>query len=136
MGLLSAAPKRRKSVAAIGNRSGFTLLEVLAALTIVSLILGSLLAQLGGSKRLGGKARQAVSRTIMLRALVQAVELDLVADVRKELEAGGDIRLTTETVRTPARKTRPSRAVLALETVTMGKTTLSQWHWERKELPR
>ena len=62
---------------------GFTLLEVLVALTITSLVLGALLTLSAGSKRLALTAERSLHDSMALRAAVLAAQLD---DGYRELE--------------------------------------------------
>jgi len=55
---------------------GFTLLEVLVALTITSLVLGSLLTLSAGSKRLALGAEQSLHASAALRSAVFAAQLE------------------------------------------------------------
>lgn len=61
---------------------GFTLLEVLVALTIAGMALGGLFAVIGGNKRLAWRSEDALVRTMDLRSLINQAQLD---DQRGEL---------------------------------------------------
>lgn len=61
---------------------GFTLLEVLVALTIAGMALGGLFAVIGGNKRLAWRSEEALVRAVNVRALVNQAQLD---DTRGEL---------------------------------------------------
>src|SRR5690606_31708270 len=76
-----ARPARSKTVAARSAR-GFTLLEVLVALTIAGMALGGLFAVIGGNKRLAWRSEDALVRTMDLRSLINQAQLD---DTRGEL---------------------------------------------------
>lgn len=54
---------------------GFTLLEVLVALTIVALTLGTLMSLLTGSKQLAFKAAEDIGQTIFLRSALNTTQL-------------------------------------------------------------
>ena len=61
---------------------GFTLLEVLVALTIAGMALGGLFGVIGGNKRLAWRSEDALVRTMDLRSLINQAQLD---DTRGEL---------------------------------------------------
>jgi prepilin-type N-terminal cleavage/methylation domain-containing protein len=61
---------------------GFTLLEVLVALTIAGMALGALFSIIGGNKRLAWRAEDALVRTTEVRSLINQAQLD---DTRGEL---------------------------------------------------
>jgi prepilin-type N-terminal cleavage/methylation domain-containing protein len=67
---------RRKQV------RGFTLLEVLVALTIAGMALGGLFAVIGGNKRLAWRAEAALVRATQVRSAINEAQLD---DTRGEL---------------------------------------------------
>lgn len=66
------------------SQAGFTLLEVLVALIITSLVLGGLLTLSAGSKRLALTAERSLHDSMALRAAVLAAQLD---EGYRELEA-------------------------------------------------
>lgn len=55
---------------------GFTLLEVLVALTIAGMALGGLFAVIGGNKRLAWRAEDALVRATEVRSLINQAQLD------------------------------------------------------------
>lgn len=55
---------------------GFTLLEVLVALTIAGMALGGLFGVIGGNKRLAWRSEEALVRTMDLRSLINQAQLD------------------------------------------------------------
>jgi len=57
------------------KQTGFTLLEVLVALTIVGIALGSVFGLLAGSKRLAFKAVDDIERTVFLRSAINAAQV-------------------------------------------------------------
>lgn len=61
---------------------GFTLLEVLVALTIAGMALGALFAVIGGNKRLAWRAEAALVRATEVRSVINQAQLD---DTRGEL---------------------------------------------------
>ncbi|MCK5877592.1 MAG: type II secretion system protein [Candidatus Marithrix sp.] len=97
------------------KNNGFTLLEVLIALTIVGMALGTVYSLLAGSKRLAFKATDDIERTIFLRSALNAAQIleepeypELPNRYKKSLEIeSGDL------LEKPEKQTRPMR--LALE---------------------
>ena len=73
------APAKRRSAR---TARGFTLLEVLVALTIAGMALGGLFAVIGGNKRLAWRSEATLVRTMDLRSLINQAQLD---DTRGEL---------------------------------------------------
>lgn len=63
-------------------RRGFTLLEVLVALTITGMALGGLFAVIGGNKRLAWRSEEALIRAMEVRSLINQAQLD---DTRGDL---------------------------------------------------
>ena len=61
---------------------GFTMLEVLVALTITGMALGGLFAVIGGNKRLAWRSEDALIRATEVRSLINQAQLD---DTRGEL---------------------------------------------------
>ncbi len=94
---------------------GFTLLEVLIAMTIVAMALGTVFSLLAGSKRLAFKAADDIERTIFLRSALNAAQIleepeypELPNRYKKSLEIdSGDF------LEKPEKQTRPMK--LALE---------------------
>lgn len=75
---------------------GFTLLEVLVALTIAGMALGGLFAVIGGNKRLAWRAEAALVRATEVRSAINQAQLD---DLRGELPPAGmaaDLRIESE----------------------------------------
>ncbi len=67
---------------------GFTLLEVLVALTIAGMALGGLFAVIGGNKRLAWRAEGALIRATQVRSAINLAQLD---DTRGELPPALDL---------------------------------------------
>lgn len=57
-------------------QTGFTLLEVMVALTITGLALGALFSVIGGNKRLAWTAEAALVRSMQARSLLNLVQLN------------------------------------------------------------
>ncbi len=95
--------------------TGFTLLEVIIAMAIVGLALGTTFSLLAGSKRLAFKATDDIGRTIFLRSALNAAQVlkepeypELPARYKESLQIS-----TGEPLEKPEQQTRPMR--LALE---------------------
>lgn len=65
------------------RHSGFTLLEVIVALTITGFVLGSLFSLVGGSKQLSWRSEQSLVQATRLRA---AINFSLLEDEFSEVE--------------------------------------------------
>lgn len=97
---------------------GFTLLEVIIALSIVALAMGSAFGLLAGSKRLAFKAADDVGRTVFLRAALNVAQV-IETPEYPELPEQYKKRLTLqveEPLEKPERQTQPT--TLALEPYT------------------
>lgn len=57
------------------QQTGFSLLEVLVAMAIVGMVLGTIFSLLAGSKRLAFRALDDVERTIFLRSTLNAIQV-------------------------------------------------------------
>lgn len=93
------------------KQTGFTLLEVLVALTIVGIALGSVFGLLAGSKRLAFKAVDDIERTVFLRSAINAAQV-LEEPEYPALPERYKKSLTLETdelLEKPERQTRPMR---------------------------
>lgn len=86
--------------------SGFTLLEVLVALTVTGLALGGLFSVIAGSKRLAWRAEASLAHSMQVRSLINFAQLN---DERGEVFinlANKDLKLVTgEEFEVPDRKT-------------------------------
>jgi prepilin-type N-terminal cleavage/methylation domain-containing protein len=92
----------------IKAQQGFTLLEVIMALTIVGFILGALFPLLGGSKQLSWRSEESLTRATSLRAVTNfALLQNEFRDVEEILDADNyDIR-SIGLLEDPLRKTQP-----------------------------
>lgn len=93
----------------VQKQSGFTLLEVIVALTITAMVLGSLFALAAGSKRLAFRSGQSLNGAIQERAAINfALLQDEYADV--EIAIDNDrFRIRPEDYLDPVpRKTQPN----------------------------
>lgn len=95
--------------------SGFTLLEVIIAMAIVGMALGTVLSLLAGSKRLAFKATDDIERIIFLRSAINAAQVlkepkypELPSYYKKNLTIRVD-----EPLEKPEKQSRPMQ--LALE---------------------
>lgn len=71
----------------VSRQKGFTLLEVIVALTITSLVLGSLFSLAAGSKQLAFRSDQSLQRAVQARA---AINFALLEDEYSEVEQAID----------------------------------------------
>lgn len=91
------------------NNQGFTLLEVIVALTITGFVLGGLFTLVGGSKRLSWASEQSLVRAANVRAAINFAllenEFNEVEEIRNNFDY--DIR-AGELLEPPLRKTQAS----------------------------
>lgn len=99
--------------------AGFTLLEVLIAMAIVGMALGSLFGLLVGSKRLAFKAVDDIEQTVFLRSAINVAQVIKEPDYPEfpeRYQQSLDLTID-EPLEKPERQTRPMR--LALEPYTL-----------------
>jgi len=99
--------------------AGFTLLELIVAMAIVGMVLGTTFALLAASKRLAFKAVDDIERTVFLRSAINAAQIleepdypELPERYQQNLDLSTD-----DPIEKPERQTRPMR--LALEPYTL-----------------
>ena len=117
-------------------RRGFTLIEVMVALTITGFLLGGLFALVAGSKRLSSRAETALARSLHQRAAFNAALLDNdFADLDSFLStASADYRVVElDELEFPDRQTQPlPYALQALELQSPdGDTEVVATRWQR-----
>jgi general secretion pathway protein I len=118
-------------------QTGFTLLEVILALVIVGLALGSVFGLLAGSKRLAFKAVDDIGQTLFLRSAInvaQVLEAPEYPEFPQQYKAMFSLQ-ASEVLEKPAQQTRPTR--LALEPYTWSNTqkgtTFNSLRWKKLE---
>ncbi|MDR2212833.1 MAG: type II secretion system GspH family protein [Pseudomonadales bacterium] len=116
---------------------GFTLLEVMVALTITGLALGALLSVVAGSKRLAFSAQQALAHSVAVRSLINSAQL---RDERGELilDLGNrDLQLVDNAeLDIPERQTQAStQALRGYRVVEDGEVLVSGTYWVELDLP-
>lgn len=122
-----------------GNR-GFTLLEVMIALTITGLVLGGLLSLSAGSKRLAGSAQDTLREAVQRRAAIQYAQLELREGQLEPLDRRGELPFTVERgerLPDPIRRTQPSVWILQqyeLQHEDSGET-LTASRWVQSDVP-
>lgn len=121
------------------KQRGFTLLEVVVALTITGMVLGSLFALAGGSKQLAFRSAQSLDVAIEARA---AINFALLQDEYREVEEimEGDERFSiraNEYLEAVPRKTAPTYFKLQSYEVIDEDTdeSISGTRWVKLELP-
>ncbi len=95
------------------SQAGFTLLEVIVALTITGFILGSLFSLLGGSKQLSWRSEASLIEATRLRAATNfALLQDAYTDVEAILEDDSYQVRAIDILEEPLRKTQASSYTL------------------------
>jgi prepilin-type N-terminal cleavage/methylation domain-containing protein len=129
----SSFPKVRK------QQQGFTLLEVMIALTITAMVLGSLFALAAGSKQLAFRTQASLHQSTAARAAVNFALLDnefrdietVISDNRYDIH-GLDVLPDAE------RRTSPMYELLQEYEVENTRTgeVIRAVRWQRSDLPR
>lgn len=122
------------------KQRGFTLLEVMVALTITSLVLGSIFTLAAGSKRLAVSTQESVRDSAAIRARINLALLD---NQFRELQfpqdmEDGDFEIQAgERPEDPIRRTEPLRDLLEFYEITYPgqQAPLTGTRWVRLELP-
>ncbi len=117
---------------------GFTLLEVLVALTITGFALGALLGVIGGNKRLAWRSEAALLEATRARAQINLAQLrDTLGELPRDT-LGRELRLETDIpIEAPPRKTQATTAVLRGFEVhdAQGELLSRGVHWTQLALP-
>ena len=117
---------------------GFTLLEVLVALTITGMALGSLFGIIAGNKRLAWRSEESLIKTMQARSLINFSQLN---DERGEISVDFENRdLVINSgfeLEVPERKTQASRLALREYEVfdEVGELITAGTYWVEMELP-
>lgn len=91
------------------RHSGFTLLEVIVALTITGFVLGSLFSLVGGSKQLSWRSEQSLVQATRLRAAINFLLLeDEFSEVEQILQDDSYQIRALDLLEDPVRKTQAS----------------------------
>lgn len=117
---------------------GFTLLEVLVALTIAGFALGSLFAVIGGNKRLAWRSEEALVRSTQARNLINYSQLqDSRGEVFIDLENDDLLLSSGGEFERPIRKTRDTEFALRQFEVLdeFGEPIASGSYWVDLEFP-
>lgn len=118
--------------------SGFTLLEVMVALTITGMALGGLFGVIAGNKRLAWRAEEALVKTMQMRSLINFSQLnDERGEVFIDFENDDLDILTGIALDPPARKTQASTMALRRYEVLdeLGEPVALGTYWVELELP-
>jgi prepilin-type N-terminal cleavage/methylation domain-containing protein len=119
--------------------AGFTLLEVMVALTITGMALGGLFSVIAGNKRLAWNSEQALVRSMHVRSLINFSQLN---NARGEIAVdfvNPEFSLRTELeIETPPRKTMATlQALEAYDVVdATGEVVAQGSYWVELDLPR
>ena len=121
------------------RQSGFTLLEVIVALTITGFVLGGLFAVAGGSKQLAWKSQDSLYAATAVRARINFALLeDEYGNVESILPDDVLEIRSVDYIEEPERKTQPTTFSLQSYEVINADTeeTISGSRWVRFELPQ
>lgn len=120
------------------NELGFTLLEVMVALTITGMALGSLFGVIAGNKRLAWRSEASLVKTMQVRSLINYSQLnDERGEVYVDFE-NEDLRIGTGyVIEPPTRKTQASTLALRQYEVfdDFGELITVGTYWVELELP-
>jgi len=119
--------------------SGFTLLEVMVAMTITALALGSLFSVIAGNKRLAWRAEAALLHAIEVRSLINSAQLnDTQGEVFTESRKDKLQLVTDEKLQDPERKTQATNAELRSFHIKdeHGAELVSGSYWIHLQLPQ
>ena len=118
--------------------SGFTLLEVMVALTITAMALGALFSVIAGNKRLAWSAEAALVRAMQVRSLINVAQLSEGEDeiFLSEEHKGLDLA-SGEALEPPTRKTEATLQELHGFRITddSGATLAQGTYWVQQEVP-
>ena len=122
----------------VRSAGGFTLLEVIIALAITSLVLGGLFSLVGGSKQLTWRSQESLKRANQIRAATNfALLQNEFAEVEEILEQGAYRVRSGEALEAPERKTQPTiHQLQAYEVVNSDRDeVINGVRWIQLELP-
>ena len=117
---------------------GFTLLEVLVALTITGFALGALLGVIGGNKRLAWRSEDALLEVSRARVQLNLAQLADTPGELPPLDLPDELQLEQElALEAPERRTQPGTTVLRRYEVRdlNGELVSEGVHWTRLALP-
>lgn len=129
--IISASKQRTRTC-------GFTLLEVLVALTITGMALGSLFGIIAGNKRLAWRSEESLVKTMQARSLINFSQLnDERGEVSVDFENRDLVINSGFELEVPERKTQASRLTLREYEVfdEVGELITSGTYWVELDLP-
>ncbi len=120
------------------SSAGFTLLEVMVALTITAMALGALFSVIGGNKQLAWRAEDALVRSMQVRSLINVAQLgDEIEEVFLSIEHADLDLVSGGQFEAPERKTESTLDDLRgfrIEAAD-GETLAEGTYWLHQELP-
>ena len=123
----------------IHSQSGFTLLEVIVALTITGFVLGGLFSLVGGSKQLSWRAEESLVQATRVRAAINFALLENeYSNVEEILQDNSYQIRSLDFLEDPIRKTQGSvHAFQAYEIVNRERNeVIAGSRWVQLDLPR
>ncbi len=136
---MTAALPSRTTARSHRGVKGFTLLEVIVAMTITAMVLGGLFSLAAGSKRLAFTARENLQEAVQTRAHIQYALLDNGYAELEPILAGDEYRMSSgDLLPDPLRRTAPTPYLLTRYQLIHRETneTIDGVRWTRFELPR
>ncbi len=133
--ILSAWRKKNVYLRNLKINQGFTLLEIMVAIAIVGITLGTLFSLLTGSKRLAFRASHDIAEVVVLRSAVSAAYLfkePKVPELPSDL--AGQLNFKTEDLlESPERQTQKIQLALEPYTITDDKSgmVLNSLRWKK-----
>ncbi len=121
------------------SQRGFTLLEVMVALTITGMALGSLFGIIAGNKRLAWRSEESLVKTMQARSLINFSQLnDERGEASVDFENLNLIINSGYELEIPERKTQASRLALREYEVfdEVGELITTGTYWVALELPK
>lgn len=122
-----------------GSQAGFTLLEVIVALTITGFVLGSLFSLVGGSKQLSWRSEESLVQATRVRAAINFALLENeYSDVEEILQIDNYQIRALDLLEDPERKTQATvHAFQAYEVINRDRNeVIAGSRWIQLDLPQ
>jgi prepilin-type N-terminal cleavage/methylation domain-containing protein len=130
---------RNTPLSSPAGQQGFTLLEVILALTITAFVVGGLMTLSGGSKQLAWRSQESLNKATELRAQIHFALLEDEYGALEPILPSGEFTLRgVDLLPAPSRKTQGSiYGLQAFEVINeQTQEVISGNRWVRFDLPR